>query len=148
MNIGTKATLCFVSMTLVDIVLMILSKIYLNLSLDLMDLITLNASTIIFIVGNAISILGLHEVCHCLYCKIKGIEIKGIVMGLKDIGIKVEKAYSQEVRLSSLFSIPITVTASMLVLPVWIMLANTSIACLYCTSDIRSFLRNRVDASY
>jgi len=79
---------------------MILPKIYLNLSLDLMNLITLNASIIVFMLGDLISILELHEVCHCLYCKIKGIEIMGSARGLKDLGIKVKKVYSQEVRLS------------------------------------------------
>lgn len=129
-------------MTFAGIVLMILPAIYLNLSLDLIDLITFKASTIIFILGDVVSILGLHEVCHCLYCKIKGIEIIGGLAGVRDLGIKVKKNYRQ-VRLSSLFCIPMTVTVSALLLPLWILLFNTGFACASCIDDVTRFLRDR-----
>ena len=69
-----------------------------------------------------------YEVCHCLYCKIKGIEIVGGVRGLRNLGIKVKKNDQQEVRLSSLFSIPITATISAFLLPLWIFVVNTLMA--------------------
>lgn len=143
MSIGTRVTVSYIAMTFAGIVLMILPAIYLNLSLDLMNLITFNVSTIIFILGDVVSIFGLHEVCHCLYCKIKGIEIIGGLAGVRDLGIKVKKNYRQEVRLSSLFCIPMTVTVSALFLPLWILLFNTGFACASCIDDVTRFLRDR-----
>jgi DNA-binding Xre family transcriptional regulator len=143
MNIGTRVTISYIAMTTVGMILMILPKIYLNLSLDLLNLIALNTSTIIFMSGDAISIAGLHEVCHCLYCKIKDIEIIGALAGFRGLGIKVKKDYRQEVRLSSLFCIPIAVGVSALLLPLWVLLFNTGFACASCIDDITCFLRDQ-----
>lgn len=146
LNIGTRLTLIYSGQMLAGTIVTILSGIYLSPSFDLMDLMTFNGPritpTLIFMVGSVVAIMGLHEICHCLYCKIKGIEIVGGITGLRDLGIKV-KACQQEVRLSSLFSIPITATISVLLLPLWVFVLNTLVACIYCTDDIQRFLRNR-----
>ena len=102
-------------------------------------------ASIPFLAGLAISILGLHEICHVVYCKIKGIEIIGVALGLKAIGIKVsERETHPEDHLSSLFSIPITIVVSMFVqLPYWILLFNILVVCFACISDVKFFLQKR-----
>lgn len=102
-------------------------------------------ASIPFLTGLAISILGLHEICHVVYCKIKGIEIIEVPLGLKAIGIKVrDRDKHPEDHLSSLFSIPITIVASIFVqLPLWILLFNIFVVCFACISDVRFFLKNR-----
>lgn len=102
-------------------------------------------ASIPFLAGLAISILGLHEICHVGYCKIKGIEIIGVTLGLKAIGIKVrERDKHPEDHLSSSFSIPITIIVSIFVqLPYWILLFNIFVVCFACISDVRSFLHKR-----
>lgn len=112
MSIGTKVTASYIALTLVGIFLAILPAVYLDLRLDLADLFTFNVATVVFMLGDVLSILGLHEVCHCVYCETKGIEITGALVGFRGLGIKVKKDYRQEVRLSSLFCIPITIMAS------------------------------------
>jgi len=102
-------------------------------------------ASIPFLAGLAFSILGLHEICHVVYCKIKGIEIIEVPLGWKAIGIKVrERDKRPEDHLSSLFSIPITIVVSVLVqLPYWILLFNIFVVCFACISDVRFFLQNR-----
>jgi len=140
-RLNTRATLIYFAMMLLGSVIVILSTIYPEFSLDLRYY---NASTLLFNIGCAVSIMGLHEVCHCLYCDIRGIPIIGIVKGWRDVGIMVEPRYSAEVRLSSLFSIPIATIASLTVgLPLWIVVFNLLVACIYPEHDLRSFLKER-----
>jgi hypothetical protein len=142
MNTGTRVTASYTAMTLAGIALMIIPATCLNLSLDLAELMAFNVSTVTFMVGDVVSILGLHEVCHCLYCKMKGIEIMGGLAGFRDLGIKVNRNYRQGVRLSSLFCIPVTLAAGMLFLPLWTLLFNACFACVSCADDLTSFLRD------
>jgi len=140
-----RATLAYVVMTLGGILIAFFPMIDPSFSLDL---ISLNLPIFIFLLGSVVSIMGLHEVCHCLYCQIKGVRILGVLRGLKDIGIKVEKPYPPGVLFSSLFSIPIVAIVSVLLdLPLWIVLFNTGVAYIYCTDDIKRFLRARAKAS-
>jgi hypothetical protein len=141
-SIGTKVTASYIAMTLVGIFLAILPAVYLNPGLDLADLLTFNVATVAFMLGDVLSIFGLHEVCHCLYCEIKDIEITGALVGLRGLGIKVKKDYRQEVRLSGLFCIPVTIMASALLLPLWVLLFNTGLACVSCIDDIARFSRD------
>jgi hypothetical protein len=102
-------------------------------------------ASIPFLAGSAISILGLHEICHVAYCRIKGIEIIGVALGLKAMGIEVRESDKRpEDHLSSLFSIPITISVSVLVqLPYWILLFNILVVCFACISDVRFFLQKK-----
>ncbi len=102
-------------------------------------------ASIPFLAGLAISVLGLHEICHVVYCKIKGIEIIGVALGLKAIGIKVRLHDKRpEDHLSSLFSIPITIAVGIFVqFPYWILLFNIIVVCFACISDVRFFLQKK-----
>ena len=93
-----------------------------------------------FTIGLAISILGLHELCHIVYCKIKGLRIIGIHLGFKSMGIKVENP-SPKAYLSSLFSIPIVIISSIVLqLLFWVVIFNLTIVCFAVTNDVKKYL--------
>lgn len=140
MNIGMKATLVYAIMTFGGIFISKLTMIYLNPSLDFFSV---DVPKIIFGAGSFISIIGLHEVFHCLYCQIRGVKIVRIIGGLKDIGIIVVEPHPAGVHLSSFISIPIVAIVSVLIdLPLWIVICNIGLACIYCIDDLIEFLKH------
>ena len=141
LSIGMKATLTYAVMTFAGVVIAILVTNDPSFSFELTPI---NGSKILFHVGSILGILGLHELCHCLYCQATGVRVVGTLGGWKDLGIKVEKPYHPELHLSSLFSVPIVATLSIVLgFPLWLVLFDTGFALISCIDDIKHFMRNR-----
>jgi len=141
LSIGMKATLTYAIMTFTGVVISILVTNDPSFSFELSPI---NGSKILFHAGSILGILGLHELCHCLYCQTMGVRVVGTLGGWKDLGIKVEKPYPPELHLSSLFSVPIVATLSIVLgFPLWLVLFDTGFALISCIDDIKHFMRNR-----
>lgn len=139
LNPGTKSILYYSVMLLIGLMLAVL------LPLDFTFSLRSNLSILLFFAGATISIGGLHELCHVIYCYLQDIEIVGIhyTSFFKEVGIDVYDA-PPELYLTSLFSIPITtICSTILRLPWYVILINTSIAFILCIVDIRDYLKKR-----
>ncbi len=141
LSIGMKATITYAVMTFAGVVIAILVTNDPSFSFELTPI---NGSKILFHAGSILSILGLHELCHCLYCQTKGVRVVGTLGGWKDLGIKVEKPYPPKLHLSSLFSVPIVATLGIVLgFPLWLILFDAGFALVSCIDDIKHFVRNR-----